>query len=247
MPDLGKSASARLESTERLADLEASGVLDMSVISALDALTAVAHAALGADTTAMVTAITADHQIVLSLAAEGDTRPRPAPMPLTESLCKNVVITGEPYVDAAVAAEEADPDKWRRLGVGAYAGFPLRGPQGAVLGAVCAVAPTARDWTPLDLQILRSLTTAAEFVVAMMAMARRERLARISGAVPQDPLARIQHGLRTPLTSLLGFLDLLLDGSVGDFTSDQLAALHRCHTSALRLRETVESLDSPLA
>lgn len=247
MPDLGKSASERLESTERLADLEASGVLDMTVISALDALTSVAHAALGADTTAMVTAITADHQIVLSLAAEGDTRPRPAPVPLTHSLCKNVVITGEPYVDAAVAAEEADPDKWRRLGVGAYAGFPLRGPQGAVLGAVCAVAPTARDWTPLDLQILRSLTTAAEFVVAMMAMARRERLARISGAVPQDPLARIQHGLRTPLTSLLGFLDLLLDGSVGDFTSDQLAALHRCHTSALRLRETVESLDSPLA
>ncbi|WP_447643316.1 histidine kinase dimerization/phospho-acceptor domain-containing protein [Nocardioides zeae] len=104
------------------------------------------------------------------------------------------------------------------------------------------VSPHPRDWTALDLQVMRSLTTAAEFVVSMLALARQERLARLSGAVPLEPLARVQHGLRTPLTSLLGFLELLIDGSVGDFTDDQLTALDRCHRNALELRDAVDVL-----
>lgn len=234
--------SERIGSAERLADLEASGLLDAPILAALDALTNVAHAALGPDTTALVTAITADRQVVVSMADARPTRPSPDPVPLSDSMCKNVVITGEPHVDAAVADDAADPGKWSRLGVGAYAGFPLRGPRGTVLGAVCVVSPHPRDWTALDLQVMRSLTTAAEFVVSMLALARQERLARLSGAVPLEPLARVQHGLRTPLTSLLGFLELLIDGSVGDFTDDQLTALDRCHRNALELRDAVDVL-----
>ncbi len=232
----------RIGSTERLADLEASGLLDESIISALDALTNVAHTALGHDTTALVTAVTADQQVVVSMAGGDPQRPQPAPVPLSDSLCKHVVVTGEPYVDGAVADDALDPGKWARLGVGAYAGFPLRGPRGTVLGAVCVVSPHPRDWTALDLQVMRSLTTAAEFVVSMLALARQERLARLSGAVPLEPLARVQHGLRTPLTSLLGFLELLIDGSVGDFTDVQLTALDRCHRNALELRDAVDLL-----
>ncbi|WZH52534.1 MAG: GAF domain-containing protein [Nocardioides alkalitolerans] len=242
MTGVEANGSDAIRSPARLADLEASGLLDSPVVAALDALTDVARTALGADTTALVTAITADEQIVVSIADAGPTRQQPGPSPLSDSLCKNVVMTGEPYVDADVADDAADPGKWSRLGVGAYAGFPLRGPQGTVLGAVCVVTPQPREWTPLDLQVMRSLASAAEFVVAMLAIARHERLARLSGAVPLDPLARVQHGLRTPLTSLLGFLELLIDGSVGDVTSEQLAALERCHRNALELREAVDVL-----
>lgn len=53
--------------------------------------------------------------------------------------------------------------------------------------------------------------------------------------------ARIQHGLRT-LTSLLGLLDLLLDGHLGDLSDDQMEALRRCHIHTHRLCEDVEAL-----
>nr|WP_241728753.1 GAF domain-containing protein [Nocardioides zeae] len=231
-----------MASAERLADLESSGLLDEPIVGALDALTKVAHTALGDDTTALVTAITADEQIVVSLASHGAPGDRPLPVPLSHSLCKTVVITGEPHVDAAVADDVLHPGKWSHLGVGAYAGFPLRGPRGTVLGAVCVITPEPRAWTSLDLQVMRSLTTAAEFVVSMLAIARRERLARLSGAVPLEPVARVQHGLRTPLTSLLGFLELLVDGSVGDLTVEQLDALERCRRNALELRDAVDVL-----
>lgn len=242
MPELDDVPDAVLASEDRLADLASSGLLDESVTTALDALTAVAHTALGHGTTALVTAVTADRQIVVSMAGGNPHRPQPAPVPLSDSLCKHVVVTGEPYVDGAVADDAADPGKWARLGVGAYAGFPLRGPRGTVLGAVCVVTSESRAWTSLDLQVMRSLTTAAEFVVEMLAIARQERLARLSGAVPLEPRARVQHGLRTPLTSLLGFLELLIDGSVGDFTDAQLVALDRCHRNALELRDAVDRL-----
>ncbi|MDR6173387.1 GAF domain-containing protein [Nocardioides zeae] len=242
MSGVDSTTSDAITSPQRLADLESSGLLDSPVVEALDALTDVARTALGADATAMVTAITADRQIVVSMADADPAREQPDPVPLSDSLCKYVVMTGEPYVDADVAAGAGDPGKWSRLGVGAYAGFPLRGPQGTVLGAVCVVTPHPRAWTPLDLQVMRSLASAAEFVVAMLAMARHERLARLSGAVPLEPLARVQHGLRTPLTSILGFLELLIEGSVGAVTSEQLTALQCCHRNALELREAVDVL-----
>ncbi|WP_028474242.1 GAF domain-containing protein [Nocardioides alkalitolerans] len=231
----------QLGSPHRLADLEASGLLDHS-IAALDALTLVACNALGSDITAAVTAVSDHDQLVVSISAAAESLPAGATTPLSHSMCKNVVVNGAPHIVDDASLDDSHALAFRDHGVGAYAGFPLRGSQGTVLGAVCATTPGPRRWNAFDLQILGSLATAASSVVAMHTATHRDRLARISGAVPADPFARIQHGLRTPLTSLFGFLDLMLDGTVGDFTPAQLDALRRCHTNAERLREAVEAL-----
>ena len=242
MSDCSTDAEERLGSARRLADLDASGLLEAATIGALDALTRVAHRALGTETTAAVTAVTAEQLVIVSISAEGEAAPPGSTVPLSHAMCQHVVTSGEPYIVDDASRDTRHALAVRHFGVGAYAGFPLHGTRGSVLGAVCAVAPGPRPWSTSDLHILGALATAAESVVAMHAVARRDRMAMMSGAVPADPLARVQHGLRTPLTSLLGFLELLLDGAVGDLSADQLDALSRCHLNAVRLRETVEAL-----
>ena len=243
MPDLGNGHdNPRLASARRLADLNKSGLLDSTAIGALDALLEVAQATLGSEVASFVTAVTENEQVIVS--SQGGTGDESGlRMPLSHSMCKFVVMWDEPYVVEDARLNPAHARVVSDFGIRAYAGFPLHGPGGTVLGAVCAVSAEPRAWSPLDLAILRSLTTASEFVVGMLSMARRERIsAQCDGAVPVEPLARIQHGLRTPLTSVLAFLDLLLQGDIGDFNADQLEALRRCHENALRLRETVEAL-----
>lgn len=249
MPRIVNDEPSELSSPHRLADLEASGLLRSSV-AALDALTVAACTSLGPGTTAAITVVSDRDQLMVSAATATDpatdtvaeSLPAGTTRPLSHSLCTHVVGGGEPYVvvDASLDARHAIVH--RDLGIGAYAGFPLRGARGTVLGAVCASTPGPRRWSTFDLGVLGSLATAASSVVAMHTAARQERLARISGSVPAEPLARIHHDLRTPLTSLFGFLDLMLDGAVGDFTPVQLDALRRCHTSAGRLLDAVDDL-----
>lgn len=238
---LGDDAAEQLTSPKRLADLESSGLLDSSDTGGLTALVQVAHSALGPDTTVLISAITADSQIIVSQVGGRETGLPAAPMSLTQSMCKYVVMGGGPDVIDDTAADPDHEAVVRGLSVGAYLGFPLHGPRGTILGAVCAVATEPRAWSPLEVQTMQSLTTAAEFVVGMIAMTRRERAVG-KGTAAIDKRARIQHGLRTPLTSLLGLLDLLLDGHMGDFSDEQLEAIKRCSTNTHRLWAEVEAL-----
>ena len=207
-----------------------------------------AHTALGDDTIAAVTAITADEQVIVSIAAEGEKPPPSTVVPLSHSMCKHVVSSGGPYVVDDAALDLTHALAARDFGIGAYIGFPLRGPGGTVLGAVCAATPGPREWTDRELAVLGSLAAAAESVVAMHAAARGERIARISGSVPTGESARVQHDLRTPLTAILGFIELLLeDAGEGAFNEDQLDALRRSHSNAEQLRDTVDYLRHPAA
>lgn len=189
----------------------------------------------------LISAIIADSQIIISRVGERGTDLPAAPTPLTQSMCKYVVMGGGPDVIADTSANADHEAIVRGLHVGAYLGFPLHGPRGTVLGAVCAVAAEPRRWSALEVQTMQSLTTAVEFVVGMLAMARRDRMG-MNGAVPINRQARVQHGLRTPLTSLVGLLDLLLEGHMGDFSEEQLEALRRCQINTHRLCDDVEAL-----
>ncbi len=80
--------------------------------------------------------------------------------PLTHSFCQHVVTSGEPFVvanahdDPLVAKNLAIMD----LGVIAYAGVPLTGPDGQVVGALCAIDHKPRPWSDEQVQELRELS-----------------------------------------------------------------------------------------
>jgi signal transduction histidine kinase len=212
-------------------------------MDALDKLTHVAQSVLGTATTAAaVTAVTADSTIVVSISTEDQTALPGASVPLSHSMSQHVVIRDQPYIIDDASTDPAHALASRDLGLRAYAGFPLRGTRGTVIGAVSVFTTEPRHWSPHDLQILESLTTAAQAIVTTHTAARHARMFRISGAMPADTFARVQHNLRTPLTSLLGFLELLLEGTAGEFNADQSHALRRCLANAERLREAVEAL-----
>jgi PAS domain S-box-containing protein len=57
-----------------------------------------------------------------------------------------------------------------------------------------------------------------------------------------DFIATASHELRTPVTSILGFTELLTDGAAGDLTADQTRLLDRVDRNGKRLLHLVEDL-----
>lgn len=55
-------------------------------------------------------------------------------------------------------------------------------------------------------------------------------------------LANVSHELRTPLAAIVGFVDLLRDGSYGELTPRQRGPVERIDSSANHLRELVEQV-----
>ncbi|MBW3619957.1 MAG: GAF domain-containing sensor histidine kinase [Actinobacteria bacterium] len=114
--------------------------------------------------------------------------------PLTHSFCQHVVTSAAPLAiddaprHALVCDNLAIPD----LGVVAYAGAPLRAPDGSILGSLCAIDHQPRTWTDDELATLDDLAAAASGEIAARLAARRHaRFAR-----------QAAHQLRTPLTGL---------------------------------------------
>lgn len=58
-----------------------------------------------------------------------------------------------------------------------------------------------------------------------------------------DILGALSHQLRNPLTSVLGYLELLADGSLGPLTAEQERALHMVADGVARLCAYVDELD----
>ncbi len=79
--------------------------------------------------------------------------------PLSHSFCQYVKRDNRPLIvehapdDARVCDNLAIPD----LGVRAYLGVPIHGPDGAALGALCAIESKRRSWASTDVDIMTDL------------------------------------------------------------------------------------------
>ena len=135
-----------------------------------------------------------------------------------------VMVVQDATADARFAANPlvtGDP------GIRFYAGAPLKAANGHALGAFCVIDQVARELSPDDLELLRTL---AAVVVDMLEL-RRERAERERQAVALEQaladareararaeaaartrtefLAHLSHELRTPLNGVLGAAQLL--------------------------------------
>lgn len=99
--------------------------------------------------------------------------------PLSHSFCQYVVGDGAPLVveDARVHPVLQHNGGVRDHGVVAYAGFPIRDPDGHVLGTFCAADTVARTWDEAQLAALADLAATAELEVALRV---RERVAHLT-------------------------------------------------------------------
>jgi PAS domain S-box-containing protein len=112
---------------------------------------------------ALISILTPDHNRFVG--AHGLPQPLASSrqLPLSSSICRHVVAANGPLVvrDARSHPLVQDSPVVHELNVIAYLGVPLLGPDGEILGSVCAIDSTPRDWTEDDIETLSVLSRAA--------------------------------------------------------------------------------------
>ncbi|GIE03782.1 PAS domain S-box protein [Paractinoplanes durhamensis] len=159
---------ARILDRDRLSVLRATSLLAAGQVPSLDRLTGLAARLVGARV-AMVTLIDADRQKFVSACGLPPALDERRESPLTYSICRYVVEDDAPLIVPDTGADERlrDNPAVTVLGAAAYTGFPLRAPDGHVLGSFCVIDDKVRDWTTDELATVSDLAAAAESEIAL--------------------------------------------------------------------------------
>jgi serine phosphatase RsbU (regulator of sigma subunit) len=180
---------------DRLAAVEATGLLDAPSEDAFDRLAALARQLLRAPF-AFVTVV--DDRRSFWMACLGIAEGGPRQNTLEESFCQYVVDSREPLVlpDVRVDERTRDNPSIASMGVVAWAGYPVHGPDGHVLGTLCVVDTVVRHWTDDEIHVLASLAAIATREVALRAAAasaaEAARVAEEATAQAQQDRARAE-------------------------------------------------------
>ncbi len=124
-----------------------------------------------------------------------------------ESFCQYVVRSDDEIVvsDAALDERTRTNPSVQSMGVRAWAGVPLRGLSGEVLGSFCAVDTIPKVWSQKDLHVLRTLAASASREIALRAAVREEHEARLRAEILAHTL---QASLLPPLLTTVEGLDV---------------------------------------
>ncbi len=204
---------------DRLAAVRATRLLDTGAEESFDRLARLA-ALLLQTPYAFVTIVDETRSFWKSCIGVESTDPVDRQNRVEESFCQYVIGTGDAVLigDAAAHPMTADNPSITTMGVAAWAGFPLRAPNGAILGTFCVVDTVVRTWSDRDVEILGALAASASSEVAL-----RDALAMATSAA--DEAARAQQRL--------AFLDEV--GEVLADTADPEGALGRLAESMVPL------------
>jgi sigma-B regulation protein RsbU (phosphoserine phosphatase) len=162
------STPARILDPGRLAAVHRTGLLDTGPEEAFDRLTRLAATLL--DTPfAFVTVVDETRSFWKSCIGVDSTDSAMRQNTVQESFCQYVVQDDAALIvpDARANPRTADNPSIASMGVIAWAGYPVRSPDGHVLSTFCAVDTTIRQWSARDLEILETLAQAAAGEIAL--------------------------------------------------------------------------------
>ncbi|HEX8519538.1 MAG TPA: SpoIIE family protein phosphatase, partial [Pseudonocardia sp.] len=190
--DVSVIPAARVSMPARLAQVRRSRLLDTPPEEAFDRFARLATVLLG-DVTAFVTIVDERRSFWKAcVTAEGSTL-GVRQNTVEESFCRYVIGQDGPVVvtDARTEPLTAGNPSVEAMGVVAWAGYPVRSPDGEILGTFCVAADRPRRWTTTELQTLETLAHAVSGEVALRlaadeardAMRAAETQARRSGAL----------------------------------------------------------------
>jgi two-component sensor histidine kinase len=205
------SAPDPLRNPERLAALADTHLPDSAAEEAFDRLTRMVTRLLGVPVS-LVSLVDDRRQFFKSQhGLEGPVSVE-RQTPLSHSFCQHVVIAQAPLIvtdaesDPRVSDNPAVPD----LGVRAYLGVPLTLPSGHVIGSLCAIDTTPRQWSDAD---LKSMSDVAEIVMSEIGL-RREIAKRRKAEDNQELLiAELHHRVKNTLSTVQALIQLNLRSS----------------------------------
>ncbi|MFC5067578.1 sensor histidine kinase [Flaviflagellibacter deserti] len=154
---------AILNSSDRLRALRSTSLLDSETEERFDRLTRLVARSLGV-AVSLVSLVEDDRQFFKSEFGLPEPWKTARETPLTHSFCQYVVSSEQALEvsDATTHPLVRDNRAIDDLGVRAYLGLPLRGPGGHVLGSLCAIDDTPREWSDEDRQILADFVALVE-------------------------------------------------------------------------------------
>lgn len=157
--------SPRIFDESRLAAVKATGLLDTDPEESFDSLSRLAATLIGAPL-AFITLVDDERSFWKSRYGVEDGSYQNT---VEESFCQYVIGTEEPLIvdDAASDPRTADNPSVESMGVRAWAGYPVVGPDGHVLGTFCVVDTDSRLWTGRDIEILDALSRSASREIAL--------------------------------------------------------------------------------
>jgi len=205
----------------RLQALERTG-LGAAPDPVMDAFAARVRERLGVPV-AFVSLVGADRQVLPGAAGLGEPWASQRALPLSHAICLPVVGSGRPLViedvrEHPLVREHPAVDA---LGIGAYAGLPLRDSEGHVLGTLCAIDGRPRPWAPSDLAVLDDLAAACSTELSL-------RLARHDAALEhalRDDLEQAQHRSYVRSQTLLAASQAFTETATVDDVRDRVDEL----------------------
>jgi hypothetical protein len=168
-PTNGNGATHRaVTDARRLAALHATQLLDTPPEERFEALTQLASRVLHAPV-ALVSLVDKDRQFFKSCLGLPEPWASERETPLSHSFCQHAIAARKPLVveDARKHPVLHDNEAIRDLGVIAYAGIPLEGPDGQPIGTLCVIDHKPRKWTDDEIELLTSIARAAQTQVAL--------------------------------------------------------------------------------
>lgn len=223
----------------QLLDLEGLGLFDPVPDPGFDRQVALARQIFGSDV-ALVSIVepARDRQVFKSQLGLPSPWAERAQTPLSHSFCRAVRAADLPLVvtDARADPRVSDNPAIRELGVVAYLGCPIHGPDGAAIGALCLIEHAPRDWTQGEVALLATLAAGVDDQIRLLAaLAERDRTAeaaRAASAAKSRFVATMSHEIRTPLNSVLGMAGLL-EEDLADPAQREMAATIRLSGESL--------------
>lgn len=185
----------------RLDLLRLSGLLETGDDTPFDRVAELAREFVEADT-ALVSLVADDRQVFRGrsgvrpdLADQRDTD-------LDRSYCKYPVATGEPFVvsDARESALLRESPAITERGAISYAGVPLSFSDGTVLGTLCVLNGSPREWSARDLDRLGRLADLVQTELERQMEGRRMQELVVLAERLEDPLSRLGDSVRTVAT-----------------------------------------------